>query len=1099
MQALGKILKVLLWLVLAVLALGVLTALAWWMRWPLSTGVVILLGLLALLVLAIALRAFLRWNNRKLFVRRVLSEQALSSSGGPVPGGMNDAWRQGMQLMVTSPARFRQTLRFSQPWFLALSPEPAPSLLHGAGKTVPENESAPLHWHYLRSSVVLECAAPAPDRDAQDWTTLLELAAGQRCGYPFQGIVLILSARSLRDCGEDTLPALGMSLANAVQQFLLSRRRRCPVFVLVRDLESLPGMDTVTRILSDGGTEHTPGLFLNNPEEELPAAVERVADMLERDLQLRARDGMAPQGDSLLALCALRDLGPRLSRLLSPLCVPVAHQAVSPLRGLHFCFGAPLPEKGGLPPFVSAYFSHLLPAHGFSRPLSGGLPFFASTRLWLLGAWLLLTLFICGLFMANTIYQRNILQLPPPRADGISQDPQIRKLYAEMLHALQLEKARKSWLLPTLGLDMLERAEQQSKMRFVEQAYVTIMAPLRNRLHDIILQPVTERNRTQYREAVLQIGWLCDVISEKIRAGSIEEAARLEVFPLVGEHEHWNMITAQLYLLALNWMPANEMQEALAAGLRSLLDIAVTRNEASLLTDVEQGINTHLPAARVCLSQFWPETLPGGEKDMCVPPAYTARGYAVMDDALKDILTISGDNAGMRQNLNAFRHEYLRRYERAWREFAAAFARGWGNLQQSDVFAALGAEDDIAALPHVRLLRRMGNELLPPARYARENGSTPSPWIQDALLLQVLCDIALTDPKSGHVPVWRNILSLSFESPELLASLRDVTRDLDHLRLSLQAALTLRQYLAHCGELLQIMSSQGRSLTLAQEHFAHPKDAPAESPYTLAQKNMKTVVQPLAAPHGAGRLLLEDMLDCLRQGITVQAAAAVQHKWENDVLSSPAALYEGHNLEALYGKDGVVTGFLAKTLSPLIRRQDAAPAAAFWDGTAFPFTTDFLATLSRAEAVAVTPPRDAYDVLLRSQPTILNREATQRPDSTEFYLLCTDGPQRLINNNYPRSARIRYTEAQCTGAGIILRFPDIEIRYEYPDFLSFLRDFQYGERTFTPDDFPAAAQKLKDAAATSLTVRLLPDNSAAILEAKANEPSTLPERIVYTW
>ena len=85
------------------------------------------------------------------------------------------------------------------------------------------------------------------------------------------------------------------------------------------------------------------------------------------------------------------------------------------------------------------------------------------------------------------------------------------------------------------------------------------------------------------------------------------------------------------------------------------------------------------------------------------------------------------------------RHEYLRRYERAWREFASAFAQGWSNLQQSEVFAALGAEGDIASLPHVRLLRRMGSELMPPARYARENGAALSPWIQDALLLQVLC------------------------------------------------------------------------------------------------------------------------------------------------------------------------------------------------------------------------------------------------------------------------------------------------------------------------------------------------------------------------
>ena len=242
------------------------------------------------------------------------------------------------------------------------------------------------------------------------------------------------------------------------------------------------------------------------------------------------------------------------------------------------------------------------------------------------------------------------------------------------------------------------------------------------------------------------------------------------------------------------------------------------------------------------------------------------------------------------------------------------------------------------------------------------------------------------------------------------------------------------------------------------------------------------------------------MLDCLRQGITVQAAAAVQHKWENEVLSSPAALYEGHNLEALYGKDGVVTTFMGSVLSPLIRRQDAAPAAAFWDGTPFPFTSDFL---GGHVARRIRGRRPSARVLRRAAalaaPPYSTGTPPSAPDSTEFYLRCNEGPQRLINNNYPRSGRIHYAEGACAAAGIILRFPDIELQYEYPDFLTFLKDFQYGERTFSPEDFPAAAEKLNAISVRSMTVRLLPDNAAALLEARENAPSTLPERIVYTW
>ena len=150
MQVLGKILKVLLCLALLALVLGLLTALAWWMHWPLATGAVILLGLLALAVLIIAVRAGVRWSNKKLFIRKVLDEQQAVTMSAPAIGGMADAWRQGMQIMATSPARFHQTLRFSQPWFLTLTLDDGPSLFQGAGKTVPADDNAPLHWHFLR-------------------------------------------------------------------------------------------------------------------------------------------------------------------------------------------------------------------------------------------------------------------------------------------------------------------------------------------------------------------------------------------------------------------------------------------------------------------------------------------------------------------------------------------------------------------------------------------------------------------------------------------------------------------------------------------------------------------------------------------------------------------------------------------------------------------------------------------------------------------------------------------------------------------------------------------------------------------------------------
>ena len=92
LQTLGKILKIALWLVLLILVLGLLTVLAWWMRWPLATGAVILLGLIACAVLLVAVRFFLRWNNKKIF----RSSSARSSANRRAPASRcrrRAAWR----------------------------------------------------------------------------------------------------------------------------------------------------------------------------------------------------------------------------------------------------------------------------------------------------------------------------------------------------------------------------------------------------------------------------------------------------------------------------------------------------------------------------------------------------------------------------------------------------------------------------------------------------------------------------------------------------------------------------------------------------------------------------------------------------------------------------------------------------------------------------------------------------------------------------------------------------------------------------------------------------------------------------------------------
>ena len=149
--------------------------------------------------------------------------------------------------------------------------------------------------------------------------------------------------------------------------------------------------------------------------------------------------------------------------------------------------------------------------------------------------------------------------------------------------------------------------------------------------------------------------------------------------------------------------------------------------------------------------------------------------------------------------------------------------------------------------------------------------------------------------------------------------------------------------------------------------------------------------------------------------------------------------------------------------------------------------------------IAAQPPEDSYHVQLRSQPTLVNVDARERVDATTLTLQCQDKAYTLVNRNYPRDEKFQYTVKQCGPVSLEVSFPSFTLKKGYDTFTAFLKDFQYGERVFSRDDFEGAADKMEAAGVHDVTVRILPDNVAAVLQKEGNEPPALPERITYVW
>ena len=1098
MRFLGKVLIWLLWLLLLAAAFVLLTALSWWMKWPLATGGVLLLGVLGLVLVFFGVRALYRWRDKRRFVRKVMDEQAEMEEGEAASvGRMAEAWQTGMDILMKSPLRFHQRVQYSQPWFLTLDETGGmSSLFRSLGNAVPRQEGSPLYWHFLSQAVLLHCQAS--EGKEQDWEELLASLARNRRRMPLRGMVILLSLSDLEKRSDEELAVLGQRLRSRSQQVMLSLNRRYPVYVFVQGLESLPGMNEVMSVMPSAMLDQPLGLLL---AEEKGGAGRLCADSaartLENAVRTAAAGGELPHGDMLKALRDLRLFGERLEIVLEGLTREVAHQVTPILRGVFFC---PSPSaEDGRPKFMSGLLSRVLPSSAKPTALSGGLPFYASTKVVLMTAWLTLMLFVCGLFAVNAIYQHHVLTVEAVSdiAD-VSHDDTYNRLYKEMLYARRLEQARKAWFLPTLGGDMLLRVEQKVKAHFVVQVNAGIMSPMLSSFQSFLTRPSSARDDDAEMDVFRELIWLCSAISDRVSHGSLPLETQA-AFPVTrSSKEHWSPVMGQLIINALNWTPDGEQLDVLSQNLRSLLTLSFTRGEGNLLnTFVVENVNRNMPGSAVCTSQFWPHLGSASADNLCIPPAYTAAGYAVIRDTVQDLEYIAGNNQTLHQELSVLLDAYFKRYAGLWQNFAETFSEEGLNVQQGDVFSAYADVTDIMDVPHMRLLHAMASELAP----MRDAKNAPA-WISRFWLTDAMAEVSLIQHKNGvKGSHWKALLSVVGTSPQLLQRLRAETQDAGQLRELLLSSEYLHQYLDKVVDLLHTLSSPSKSLELAAAHYAtRGTEKPENSPYTEAEKNFTEAFRVFrdgaASP---ARTLLSGMLDFIAQGTTVQAARMLQQEWESDVLSSPAALYRQDDVEALFGSEGVVQTFVSDKLKPFLTRQDRELVAARWGRLTFPFTTDFLSTLSRAEIIAADPPKDTFYVLLRSQPTLVNVDAKVRPDSTELTLQCQGRENRLVNRNYPRNEKFQYSAEECGAVSLELRFPAFTLTRSYASFTEFLRDFAYGERVFGPEDFPDEAEDMKNANLRQITVRILPDNVADVLRHTDNLPPELPDRITYVW
>lgn len=1151
MNLLVKLLKTLLWLVLAAAVCAALTALAWWMGWPLVTGAVILLGVLALVLLIGVCKALLHWRDKRSFVHSVLQEQR-SREGvtiGKDTSAVAQAWRDGMMVFDGSPLRGSLNPRYGQPWFLTLDDagEAAEEVAgtgtigiatSGASRLFSEfarqtpthkpgtGEIQPLIWNFMPAAVMLQVTESSTNTENTPWESTLVLLASNARKMAMRGIVVLISAKDLRQLPPDALRAKGQRLRQRLQQVMLTLSRRYPVYVCVQDMECLPGMGDLSARLPVQITDCPLGSLLNEsltPAQAGTQAIAAACFWLRTAIDDAAAKDIRPQGDELLALEELGALTAPMHTVLEQAFRTMPHQVSPLLRGVFFCqteAGRP-PETfffdtkntegdrgrvlgtGGTssfsaeerPRYVAELFSHTIPDDPVVvKPLHSRFSLYSSTKAACMTAWLVALFFVCGMYGVNVVYQYHVLTTHSYSHfhEEVTHNATVNVLYRQMDEIIYLEKATRNWPLPFMGQNVLGMVQEQLKQRFLHTSYKDMLMPMLARIQGDLLAQDLVKNDTKQVDLVRQLSWMCDVLAARIEKGS---AQGLEMaFPLTSTNEAtWTPVSGEIMLAAINWTKDEAELTLLTAHLQHILTRGLTRDGGDVLRALMQSSEPLVSGSKVCLSHYWPN-LANSPDDMCVPGRYTRAGYTHLINTIEDIRIVTGNSPELKQVITRYGSAFNREYWTAWHDFVSKFNTMWVNRLNGEDFTAYGELKSIADLPHVQALQRLAQELAP----LREHESAPPTWVDSVALLDTLVDVAIVSDKGAQHSVWDVVLTLVQSSSATLKALRDNTRDTTHLRHTLQSIPQMRLYLDGVLEILHQSTKPAQALSLAGLHFDNSDVS--TSPFTENAKLLEAALLPVAGNDAnPARALMIGLMDFTRQAVIVQAARELQHQWEVEVLSSPANLYRPTDIAAMFGEAGVVTTFMNTRLKPFVTRDGMDFVPARWQRTPFPLTTDFLGTISRGEAVAAAPAKTAYTVLVRSQPTLVNIEARERPDLTSVTLQCTGKSTQLVNRNYPHDQSFDYDVEACAETVLRVDFPTVKLQRTYANFAEFLEEFQYGERKYGRDDFPESADKLASLLVNEITVRLLPDNVADILSRKNNSMPKLQDRITYVW
>ncbi|MBU0992507.1 MAG: type VI secretion system protein ImpL [Proteobacteria bacterium] len=1148
----GKILKISLIVLLAILACLLIAGLVLTLDWPWWASLFIILGIFGIVMGVLFIRQ--KWLNyrEKYFVEQIISQDKTPFEPGSKEKDksteLKTRWTEAMHELKQSRLKEHGNPLYVLPWYMIMGES-------GSGKTT-AIESAKLDsqfaqvnrvsglsgtkncdWWFFDEAIILDTAGryavPVDEsRDKDEWQMFLSHLVKYRKKEPINGLIVTIPVDRLLQAKIETIEEYGKTIRQRIEELMLVLGASFPIHVMVTKCDLIKGMTEFSSYLPEKSLNQAMGLMNNDRSMDSPAFVDQVMSSIGdrlRDLRLilcqystskSSRYGLNPS--FLLFPEEFESIKTPLKAFVKGAFLENRYEEAAFLRGIFFSSGKQegtpyshfLKELGiidkentlqetskGL--FLHDYFAKILPnERELYAPTKRALELNKFTKNLWLSSYIAIAIAICGLLSFS--FMKNIHSLNKISHE-ISDSSFLRgDLLSDVIILDRFRKAildvnaqNRNWWIPRLGLNESRNVEDDLKREYCKRFTNAFLNSLFTKQ---ISDRMTAFNRETPEEMVgdhiAHLVRRVNLLENAIRGDDIEALNNAPQPDCTVLFQGGNAIPEVLeklnglYLYYLYWGRNFSDLTQERAPLQTWLNHLVTKDDISL-NWIVAWINKNPELKGLTLDDFWGGSRKNNAIESKIQASFTIKGKENKDAFLKELERALPDPLIVAGKKMTFESWYKKKYLDAWYQFGLSFPTGKDKLNGEEEWKKMASRMPTDQSPYFLFFKQMSTELTPVAE------KDTSSWISMAREFNTIRSqgesLRAADQQQG-------LASLTSKGKSIVNKIKRIRKESGE-----STATIFNGYIDALSAIATNAPSQQLMYQLSEKTF-NEDPVTSESPFWLAKNAVDVLRASMANLDASDKMvwkLITGPLDYLWQFGLIETGCQLQTLWNETVLVEIQGVSDQKMLnDLLLGKEGYANRFLSGPGKPFLNRdRNKGYQAKFVLDRSVKFKDAFLNFITKSDR-APKIIKDNYTVTIKGLPTDVNDKAKIKPHETLLELQCGDEIQELKNLNYPVRKNFNFSPNNCGDVSLKIKVGQLTLEKKYtgfPPFSKFLRDFSSGSVKFYPSDFPDKKANLDRMAIQYIVVTYQFTGNWPVINLLDVASGNTPEEIAACW